>query len=75
MWEEKVLRVTREAGRRVPTCPRGNPTKAAPHWIEVKVGRWPVAWKNWVAARDHSTRGVQGTWKPPGGRNRRGHPD
>lgn len=39
MYEAKVLRVTSEAGTMVPVCPSGNPTKAAPHWMEGKVGR------------------------------------
>lgn len=67
MCEAKVFTVTRKAGNVVPACPSGNPTKAAPHWIDGKVGRCPVAWKNCVAARDHSTTGVQGTLKPPEG--------
>ncbi|TNN78956.1 hypothetical protein EYF80_010882 [Liparis tanakae] len=37
MCEANVLRVTREAGSTVPVCPSGNPTKAAPHWMEGKI--------------------------------------
>lgn len=39
MCEAKVLRVTSVAGKAVPTCPSGKPTKAELHWMEVKVGR------------------------------------
>lgn len=59
--EAKVLRETREAGSTVPEWPCGNPTNAAPHWMEGKVGRWPVAWKNWDAERDHRTSIAHGT--------------
>lgn len=39
MCEAKVLRVTSAAGSAVPVGPSGKPTKAAVHWMEVKVGR------------------------------------
>lgn len=68
MWEENVLRVTSAPGSRVPECPLGKPTKAAPHWRDGKVGKCPVPWKNWVAAKSHSITGTQGTLKPPGGK-------
>lgn len=61
-----MLRVTSVAGSRVPVWPSGKPTNAAPHCIDGKVGKCPVAWKNWHAARDHSTTGAQDTLKPAG---------